>query len=397
MASIRLVDRSLLLRCVVLAAGILAVHTVPFFRFSPGDADRFLIPWYLHILDAGRINVFSHAFSNYTPPYLYLLSAASLLDGLLEPIAVIKLLSGVGAIWMAFAITRLLAALGVKHAIEWGLTSLLLPTVVLNASALAQADTFWVAPCVLALIAALESRQIAVGVWSGVAFAFKAQAAFFAPFVLLFFITRKAPWWCWLIPPTVYAIAVLPAWLMGWDGWHLLTVYLRQAQWQPGGRVFISNGASWWTIYGYFFPDLALKTFWIGYVTTAAAVVLYLGLLSRRVLSPTMMLGVASLSAAGVPFLLPGMHERFFILADVLTFCLAVADPKPKTVAVAVLMQLGSAIPGWGWAMRYVRLRLPGFFFGFGALLLLIEYLFEALAKRRLSRPERVGPAHDAG
>ena len=357
-----------------LLAFALIANAVPFFAYRPGDADFYLIPWYQHILAVGRIQVFAEPFSNYAPPYLYLLSGASILNRWVEPLIAIKLLACIGAIWMAYAVARLLQSLGCRFAVEGAIASLLLPTVILNVSLLGQADTFWVAPCVLGLVAAIERRLGAVAFWSGVALAFKLQAAFFAPFVLLLFLTRKAPWWCWLIPAIVYFAAMIPAWLVGWPASNLLTVYVRQATWQPE-RIFVSNAASWWTIYGAFFPRLAVKTFWIGYVTAAAAVVEYIRRLHKSDLSPRALAAAAALSAAGLPFLLPGMHERFTILADVLTYCLAFSERSRCTIAAAALMQIASAVTGYGWAFQKGLLELPACFFALGAIMLLIEFL----------------------
>jgi Gpi18-like mannosyltransferase len=390
---LRQFDRPRALRCLALAAAILAINMLPLIGYHQGDADRYFIPWYEHIVAAGRLRAFAHPFSNYTPTYLYLLSAASLLNGWFEPLIVIKLLASLGAAWMAYSIGRLLGTLGVKLAFEGALCSLLLPSVVLNVSVFGQSDTFWVAACLLAIVAAVETRVGAVAFWSGVAVAFKAQAFFLAPFVWWLFLTRKAPWWCWLLPPGIYVIAMLPAWSAGWPAWELLTVYLRQAQWQPElGDIFISNGASWWTLYGYYFPQLALGTFWIGYVTTGIAVALYIAALSRRILTPRLMLAAAALSSVAVPFLLPGMHERFFMLADITAYCLAIADPKRSTIASAVLMQLASAIPGYGWALGLVRLELAACFFSLGAIILLIEYESGAIAKPSMSTAPSMAP-----
>lgn len=358
----------------------LIANAVPFFTYRPGDADFYLIPWYQHILSLGRIQAFAGPFSNYSPPYLYLLSATSLLDPWVQPLFVIKLLACVGAIWMAYAVARLLQSLGCKFAVDGAVALLLLPTVVLNVSLLGQADTFWVAACVLGLVAAIERRLGAVAFWSGVALAFKLQAAFFAPFVVLLFLTRKAPWWCWLIPAVIYVAAMVPAWLVGWPASNLLTVYVRQATWQPP-RIFVSNAASWWTIYGAFFPRLAVKTFWIGYATAAVAVIEYIRRLRNCTLPPSAMIAAAALSAAGLPFLLPGMHERFTILADALTYCLAFSDRSRRTVAAAVLMQIASAITGYGWAFQKGLFELPACFFALGAIILLIEFLTNSAEK----------------
>ena len=332
------------------AFGLVAVHLLLFFRYPAGDVIMFVVPWYDEIIAEGRIAVFAHPFSNYTPPYLYLLSLTSLLDGPIPPYYLVKLLSWVGALWVLFACGRLLQAL--ERPWVFALPVLLLPSVAANVSMLGQADTFWVAPCILALAAGLTRRWFWVAFWSGLAFSFKAQAAFFAPFVLHLFITRRVQLHIWLVAPAVYLVAMLPAWLVGWPAWDLATIYLRQAMWQPKKPpfYFISNGASWWTIYGWLLPRLALKTFWVGFATAIAAVAAMLVFVPRLSARSTLLL--ATISAAGIPFLLPGMHERFYLLADVLAFLYAIVFPSRRSIVAALLMQFASAFPVYVWAFQ---------------------------------------------
>lgn len=340
-----------------------------FFKYPAGDVVMIIMPWYEHILEQGRLEVFSSPFGNYTPPYLYLLSAASLLDGLMWAFYLIKCLAWVGAAWLIFATYRLLQALNADPKLSIAVA--FLPSIAANTSLLGQADTFWVAPCVLALTAAVRERWFWVAAWSGLALAFKAQAVFFAPFVLHTFVSRRVPFWVWLVAPTVYVAAMLPAWLMGWPASDLATIYVRQTQWQPDTGYFISNGASWWTIYGWLSPTAALQTFWIGFVLALSAVFALLILvppLGRRRL-----VAAAVVSAAGVPFLLPGMHERFFILADVLAFIYALAYPSWRSIAAAIAMQLASAFPVFVWAFELQPLELVAPPLAFIALLLFVR------------------------
>jgi len=325
-----------------------AIHVLLFVHFTAGDVVRFVVPWYEHILSEGRIGAFAHPFSNYAPPYLYLLSATSLLDGLIEPYYLVKLLAWVGAVWLVFAAFQLLEGLGSRPILA--LSLLLLPSIIANVSMFGQADTFWIAPCLLAVSASVRGRWFWVAFWSGLAFSFKAQAAFLAPFVVHLFVTRRVPPQIWLVAPAVYVAAMFPAWLAGWPAWDLATVYVRQAMWQPGDSYFISNGASWWTIYGWLFPQLALKTFGIGFALTLVAVGAGLALIPA--LSPRATVMLAIISAAGIPFLLPGMHERFYILADVLAVIYALAYPDRRLIVAAVLMQVASAFPMYVWAFQ---------------------------------------------
>lgn len=338
-----------------LALGAFALHAPLFLRFSAGDVIWFVVPWYDHIVGNGRIAAFGRPFSNYAPPYLYLLSVTTLFDGLIQSYYLIKLLSWVGASWLVFAAIRLLQSLGREPMAA--LAVILLPSVAANVSMLGQADTFWVAPCVLALAAAVRRRWFWTAFFSGLAFAFKAQALFFAPFVMHLFLTRRASWKLWLVPAAVYVAAMVPAWLAGWPVWDLATIYLKQAAWQPGdGTLFISNGASWWTWFAYISPETAISSFWFGYVLTIAAVIAYAKFVSLR--GDRELLLAAILSAGGMPFLLPGMHERFYMLADVLALIYALAFPSRRAIAAAILIQVASALPVYVWALEAEPLQL---------------------------------------
>lgn len=330
-----------------LLVGIFALHAYPFGKYISGDLQTFVIGWYRNVADNGWA-AFAEPFGNYSPPYLYLLGITSLFDGIVPDHELLKLLSLVGGAWLALASARLLHVL--KRPRWYALGVLLLPSVVQNTSFFGQADVFWVTLCVHGLTAAIEKKYFWVAFWSGAAFAFKAQAVCFAPFVVYLFFRQRVALWKWAVPLVVYVLAIIPAWLAGWPLWDLLTIYLRQAQWQPDGSYFISNSASWWTIYGWLAPEYALKTFWIGFLSTAVATIAYCLFMPN--LSGARLIAAAALSAGFVPFLLPGMHDRFFILADVLAFLYALARPTPKTIAAAILMQTGSALPGYVWCLE---------------------------------------------
>ena len=123
-------------------------------------------------------------------------------------------------------------------------------------------------------------------------------------------------------------------------------------------------------------PDLAFKTFFLGYGLAAAGVTAYVGFLRRHPLSAQQMVASATVSAAGLPWLLPAMHERFFILADVLAYCYMFVARSPRSIAIALMMQLGSALPVYGWAYRLPdAVSLSACFFVVAAVLLLLEDL----------------------
>jgi Gpi18-like mannosyltransferase len=354
----------------VLAIGL---NAVAFLGYWSGDNAIVLVRWYNQII----IDGFSRPIGNYSPPYLYLLAGLTPFDGSIPDMALIKALSVLGAIWVAFASYRLLKIQSAYP--EFGFATLALPSVVLNASALGQADTFWVASCILALAAAIRRNYLWVAIWSGLAFAFKAQAVFFAPFVILLFWARRVRPVLWAVPPAVYVLACIPAWLAGWPAWDLTTIYLRQAQWQPQDYVFVSNSASWWTWFGFIAPSVAARSFGIGFVAAVAATLAYWRFVS--VGSPRTLMIAAVLSAAGLPFLLPGMHERFFILADVLAFLYTVSFPSRRAAVAAASMQVASAFPVIVFAFRLEPWELVAPAFGIIAMALFWQELTESVAE----------------
>lgn len=302
------------------------------------DVDEFLLPWYRHILDRGPLGAFAAPFSNYTPPYLYLLAAASLFDGWLSAVTLIKLVAVAGTLFLALSVHSLLAAAGAPWRRTAAAAVFLLPSAAINAAALAQCDAYWTAACLFAVAEAVRGRTTRMLVWCGVALAFNAQAAFLAPFILALLIARRVPLGRWLIPPAVYAAAMLPAWLAGWPMLDLLLVYPRQA----GQFVMAGNLANPWigldTLLG---PD-AVALFPIGYAAALAAGAAFVAIFSRRRWSPAGLIAGALLCALMLPWLPPKMHERFFFLADLLAFSLALVARDRASLAIALAVQLAS-------------------------------------------------------
>jgi Gpi18-like mannosyltransferase len=348
-----------------------AVWAFPFFFYEPYDYAHWTGPWYWHILGAGPVNAFVQPFGNYTPPYLYLLAVCTLIAGPFNPLIVIKLLSTFGTAWMAWTLYRLInEANGSRPAMAAALV-FLLPTTIFNVPVLAQADAFWVAPGILAVTAALRRNTLSMVLWAGAAFAFKAQAIFLAPFVIAELVRNRAPLWHWAVPPIVYALAMLPAWVAGWPAADLATVYLRQAAWLPAdGRPFISNAANPWALAKLVARDHAERSFWVGYTLAGIATAVYVATMSARcALTAAQTIGAAAVSATLVPFLLPGMHERFFVLAEVLTFALAFVDRR--AVTPAALMQAALVLSFAGWKLQMPLLPVAGSFLVLAAMIIL--------------------------
>jgi Gpi18-like mannosyltransferase len=204
-------------------------------------------------------------------------------------------------------------------------------------------------------------------VWVGVAVSFKAQAAFLAPFVFAVLLRARRPWPMWLVPPAVYALVMTPAWLAGWPAADLLLVYIRQAGELPG---FISAAPQPWIVVRWLRPDWAPDAFILGYVAALLATGAIAFGLQRHLSTVEGLLLVALLSASLLPFLLPKMHERYLLLADMLAICLALSHRTAGTIALAALVQSASLLALAGYTHSAYLPLLVGFVAALAGLIL---------------------------
>lgn len=362
-----------LLRLLLLAgvAGLVVLLHVIAWPTATPDMHNYLLPWYRHILEHGPVGAFAEPFSNYTPTYLYLLAAASGLHPWVEPMTVIKLVSVFGTLCLAVATGVLLKAAGSAHYRLGGALLFALPSPLLNAAFIGQCDAFWSAACVMAVASAIRRETVAMLVWCGVAVAFKAQAAFLAPFVFAVLLHVRAPLRLWLLPPAVYAVIMAPAWLAGWPAPDLLLVYARQTVefTTPG------NLANPWVSARHLIPLEAPRLYVVGYAAAGAATVAFVYLLKDRLQASKLLLPAAILSALMLPWLLPKMHERYFLLADVLAFALAFAVRDRSTVLIAVLIQFASLSAIFSYTVNRPLVVMLGGIIAGGALLAIVDLM----------------------
>ncbi len=340
-------------------------------QLEPPDFDVFLYPWLDHIRHRGPIGAFAEPFGNYAPPYLYLLALFSVLP--IPAIAVIKLIAIVCLGWLAFAIAQLVRASGCKDPLTAAVFVLCLPTVIFNGPGLGQCDGLWVGGCLLALAAATEGRVIAAAGWAGLAFAFKAQAAFIAPLILVLVIQQRQ-WAALAIPPLIYLAAVVPAWAAGWPLTDLLTIYAEQAR--LSSPAFVGNAPNVWAIPA----SLGWSdTNALAYVLAGLALAASLVGLGARPLDRGTMLPAALVCAMIFPFLLPKMHERYFFLAELLAFVLAYWKRDRASIILCGILQVGTLLSIIAYLMPWPLLNAVGSLFTAAALALAVMAWRKAL------------------
>lgn len=91
-------------------------------------------------------------------------------------------------------------------------------------------------------------------------------------------------------------------------------------------------------------PYAAPALFPLGYAAALGTALAYIIRLSRRPLDPRALVLAALLSAFAMPALLPKMHERYYLLADLLAYVYACAARDRAGVLIATGVQLCSLL-----------------------------------------------------
>ncbi len=298
----------------------------PLLKHVTLDTHDYLLPWYDYIVNHGSYRALGQAFTNYSPPYTYLLVAVTYLPRWLPKLVAIKAISiifdGVAAFVM-YKLVRLQYPAGPLPLLAFA-TVLFAPTIIVNGAYWGQCDIIYTTCLLASILFVCQERYLAAILLFALAFAFKAQAIFLTPFILMVCLKRRIPWRYLLLVPLVYLLLALPCVLLGRSLLDVATIYGQQGDAfnqlsmnAPNVYLFISNY--------YYHQAVPLGL--------AAALLVGLGLAvlplrSRVTLDRRRVLQAAAVSVALMPFVLPKMHDRYFFAADLLSIGLAFFYPE---------------------------------------------------------------------
>ncbi|WP_433062433.1 glycosyltransferase 87 family protein [Dactylosporangium sp. CS-033363] len=304
------------------------------------DFRGFLLPWWTFIDQHGGYRALQYKFSDYNVPYLYIMVALHAVAPH-HPLAAIKVVSA-GFDLVLAALMYLLIKYrrpGYRLAGAAALTVLLLPTVIMNGSLWAQCDAIYTAFLLGGMYSLIKRRPWLACTLFGVAYAFKQQAMFLFPILLVLALRRELPWRALVAAPAAFLLLDVPALIIGRPIGELLTIYTSQV----GGYQQLALNAP--SLYALLPAELAVDEIRTAGICFAGAVVLLLVTAiaaSRQRLTPQRLVVAATLFAIAVPFLLPAMHERYFYAGDVLSVAVAFLAPR-KLWFVPLLTQYASA------------------------------------------------------
>jgi Gpi18-like mannosyltransferase len=311
------------------------------FDFESIDYRAFLGRWYDFFVGHGRwqgLGQVTVQVADYPPLYLQLLSLSTLLP--LPKLYAIKLLSVACdylAAWYVWRLAKSVRQDGGGSA--WAPTMFLfLPTVVMNGALWGQCDAMYTTGLLASLFYLVRNRPLAALAAFGVSCSLKPQAIFWCPLLAGLLASGRLPWRLLWVAPAVYAACGLPSIVAGRPVFHVLGHWTMVRN-LPGLTLGAPNWYQWLSV-GDSRPLWAA-----GVLLTIGATALYALWMRkgpRAGQSPShWLVHAAVVSVLYPPFLLPGMHERYFFPADVLALVYAAAVPRGWVVVA--LMQFASA------------------------------------------------------
>jgi Gpi18-like mannosyltransferase len=255
------------------------------------------------------------------------------------PIFAIKLVFVVFDVVLAFYVYRLVA---LRHT-NWQVPALaaaiavLLPTVVSSTSWYGQCDAIYASFALGATYYLLRNKPWLACAFAGISVAIKPQGIFILPVFVLVAVSGRLLWRHLIAIPGVYLLLDIPALLVGRDPVKLLTIYLSQANQTPG---LANSGPSLWQWIPVGGSAHELRGLAYALTATVTLIACYAVVATRSRLGDTDVIVGATFLAMSTPFFMPGMHERYFFLADLLSLVLAFY--LPKLWYVPILVQLAS-------------------------------------------------------
>ena len=313
-----------------------------------GDYKMFFEPWVATLREAGGgFKGLSAEFEyvDYTTPYLLILSFISICP-LFNTLILMKMVSiffdFVAAIAVGFIVYDMT---GKKQSGYMAYTVMLfVPTIVANSAMWAQCDIIFTSFVMLSLLYMLRDKPRISLIFYGVAFAFKLQTLFIAPLYLLLWVKKKMKIQHFLWLPIVYFIGIIPSWIAGKNLWDLLTVYLFQAN---GEMDIYKLSHKFPNVYQIIGTDSFLREYADAgiYFTLAVLMVLMYYIAQKNfVFTKDLIIRMGMFFVMVVVFFLPHMHERYGILADVLSVIVAFSNPKKFYVP---LIAIGCSFAGY--------------------------------------------------
>ena len=279
-----------------------------------GDFVGFLEPWLAFIKSHGYFSSLKYCFYDYTPSYIYILILIAKTG--LNPLFLVKFISIIFEYVAALYVGKIASLQYKSKNVIWIALAVVpvLPTILLNSSYLSQCDSIYASFVLGSIFFILTKKQLLSVLFLGIAFAFKMQTVMLLPLFFVLMLRGKINWYYFLIIPLVFLISLTPAWFFGRSFTDLLNVYISQTNHYQFLTLNFPN------IYIWISNDYYQSSKTAGILLTFALTLISGIWMSKKKYNFSFdnWIRLAFLSAIVIPFLLPGMHERYMYLGDLL-------------------------------------------------------------------------------
>jgi len=271
---------------------------------------------------------------NYNPPHMYIFNIIARIN--VYDLYLIKIVSVFFDFLIAFFVMKIvsLKTESLNMRILAFLLTLAIPTVVLNSSMWAQCDAVYAAFAIGAFYFALSGRSRLAYAFIAIAFAFKMQSVFIMPVFPILILMKKIRLRDCYIFPAVYLAMLLPAVLAGKPIGDIFLTYIKQVDTFSSLNMNLVNV---WQLVGHVDYE-AFRTAGLFIAGLAVLGLMYFTYVHReRLTSNTDYVRLAFLFALMMPFLLPKMHDRYYMLADVMSIVVFLFDKRRWYVPVITI------------------------------------------------------------
>lgn len=292
------------------------------------DTVNWVMPWLNYIKQHG-FAAYGDTFTNYAPIYTYMLGIGSLLP--LTDLEIIKYISiafDFMAAWYIYRIIQLrYPASAIMPALAFT-SFLFLPTVLINSSFWGQCDIIYVAFSLAALyylmLADTRRNNLFAIILYAVALSVKLQAMLIAPLFAIAWFKRDVKLTDFLLIPGVYIVLMVPCLIAGRDFMDVLLVYFNIVDNNP---VLTANSPNVYQLVG---DNFIFNTAGVMVAFGVQAILIFASVwkLKNKPLGLDITVHLAFLITLTMPFLLPRMHERYFLLAECIALLYAFYNPR---------------------------------------------------------------------
>jgi Gpi18-like mannosyltransferase len=351
--------RSVTVGLIILALALLTLRITLWRYFVNSDLQNAFLPWQTYLLEHGRWHALQHPFSMYFPAYFDLTAMTSYLDGHINRISQIKLLSfvfdivtAVVAYYLVGRLTRGSTTPGRRSVAQLVALFCILagPTVLINGSVWGQSDIVYTCFLLLSTFSVIAGSGAWAVLFFGVAFAFKLQAIFLAPFIATMVLQKRIRWWQLLLLPVGWLAALLPPMLNGARASEFLSLTSSQGETFPTLAINVGNP---WIIADRIHLNVHFGTL-VGIALTALLMIaLTIWGAQPAFRAGRNTLAFATLSLISVAYVMPKMHDRYFFPAEIFLCILSCVDLA--FVLPAALVLTASLICYGNYFLYHVR------------------------------------------